>query len=121
MARTTVSNVRSGGGGSLDPSFLERDEQALLAQTNAVGTRLIDVIVQVEIENIPANTEVTAKIAIDEFNAQLEAQDNLVALPCPPYCGKDGLSSSKTTGENSTEIKSKKSSFWGKLFKRSRS
>jgi hypothetical protein len=89
MARTTVSNVNFGGGGSLSPSYKDSDEQALLDQTNAVSIQLVNVIVLVDIETEPANKEVTAKIAIDGNNAQLKEPDHLLALPCPPYCGKD--------------------------------
>lgn len=91
-------NFRGKGNKKHARYFKEQLDQ-LLQQSNAVGIERVNVIVKstslaaresappgVILETLAA----TAIIAVDEAGNQLNTDTHLLALPCPPYCGKGG-------------------------------
>ena len=89
MARTYVSNVSFGGNGStVSHYYRTEDTDAVRNQAGAEGVGLTNVVANKNMGGIPAFTEVTVQIGIDGRGAQLNDHNHLIALPCPPYCGK---------------------------------
>lgn len=86
-----------GKGNKQKARYFKYEIEALLAQTDAVAIERVNVEVKtprLRRASMPIDTSiatpVTAFIALDSQGNQLKAPHHKLALPCPPYCGKNG-------------------------------
>jgi len=74
-----------------DKSYIKNDILRILAQDNAIGLKLrqenLIVLDDTSEDAIPVNQRAFFLIGVDFNGNDMFGEHNLVAAPCPPYCG----------------------------------